>query len=63
MKLKTVERLSKKFILHLKLISIVKSRSTHLITYNMTEDDIFINLGKKYTKDKLNDPLLVAMVI
>ena len=63
MNLKTVEWLSNIFILHLKLISIVKSRSASITVGNMTKYTIFINFGQKYTKNELNDPLVVAMVI
>ena len=60
MNLKTVERLSNIFILHLNLISIVKSRSAFITMGNMTKYTIFINFGQKYTKNELNDPLVAG---
>ena len=63
MVLKIVEWLSNIFILNLKLISIVKSGSALITMSKMTKNTIFVNFGQKYTKNELNDPLVVAMVI
>ena len=63
MNLKTIEWLSNISILKLKLISIVKSGLALITMGKMTKNTIFINFGQKYTKNELNDPLVVAMVI
>ena len=63
MNLKTVEWLSNIFILYLKIIGIVKSRLALITMGNMTINTVFIILVKKYTKNELNGPLVVAMVI
>ena len=63
MNLETVERLSNILILHLKLISILKSWLAFITMGIMTKYTIFINFGQKYTRNELNDPLVVAMGI
>ena len=40
-----------------------KSRLALIIMGKMTKITILINFGQKYTKNELNDPLEVAMVI
>ena len=40
-----------------------ESRSPLITMINMTQNTNFINFGQKYTKNELDDPLVVAMVI